>query len=369
MISKFYKIIEQYRNFDYKDFFNKLNPCNIENAIYSRNMSELEFLALLSPLAEKYLEELAQKAQQTTIRHFGKIIQLYTPMYISNYCNNQCLYCGFKKENKIERKQLTFDEIEKEAVEIAMSGMRHILVLTGSAPNVATPDYILNAVRTIKKHFPSVSIEMYPMNKEEYKSLFYAGVDGLTIYQETYDEKLYAKLHPTGPKSNYQYRLSAPDRGCLAGIRRINLGILLGLKGWRQDIFLAALHCAYMQREYPATEISISLPRIQPHDGNYTSQIPVTDKNMVQILTAFRLFMPRAGINISTRENPYFRDNVISLGITNMSAGCTTAVGGHTKEDTAKQFEIADTRTVKEVQNLIYNKGYQPVFKDWQYLN
>ncbi len=369
MISKFYKIIEQYRNFDYKDFFNKLNPCNIENAIYSRNMSELEFLALLSPLAEKYLEELAQKAQQTTIRHFGKIIQLYTPMYISNYCNNQCLYCGFKKENKIERKQLTFDEIEKEAVEIAMSGMRHILVLTGSAPNVATPDYILNAVRTIKKYFPSVSIEMYPMNKEEYKSLFLAGVDGLTIYQETYDEKLYANLHPAGPKSNYQYRLSAPDRGCQAGIRRINIGSLLGLKDWRQDIFLTSLHCAYLQKEYPATETSLSLPRIQSHEGNYTSQAPVTDKNMVQILTAFRLFMPRGGINISTREKPYFRDNAIPLGITNMSAGCTTAVGGHTKDDSTKQFEIADTRSVKEVQKLIYNKGYQPVFKDWQHLN
>ncbi len=369
MISKFYDTIKQFKSFGYENFFNNLHSYDIDSAICSRNMSELEFLMLLSPLAEKHLEDLAQKAQHTTIKQFGKTIQLYTPMYISNYCNNQCLYCGFKEKNNIERKQLTFEEIEREAVEIAKSGMRHILVLTGSARNIATPDYIKSAVKIIKKYFPSISIEMYPMNQEEYKSLFYAGVDGLTIYQETYDEKLYAKLHPTGPKSNYQYRLSAPDRGCLAGIRRINLGILLGLKGWRQDIFLAALHCAYMQREYPATEISISLPRIQPHDGNYTSQIPVTDKNMVQILTAFRLFMPRAGINISTRENPYFRDNVISLGITNMSAGCTTAVGGHTKEDTAKQFEIADTRTVKEVQNLIYNKGYQPVFKDWQYLN
>ena len=290
MISKFYDTIKQYNSFGFEKFFRNLNSNNIDSAIHTRNMSELEFLMLLSPLAEKHLEDLAQKAQYTTIKQFGKTIQLYTPMYISNYCNNQCLYCGFKKKNNIERKQLTFEEIEREAVEIAKSGMRHILVLTGSAPNIATPDYIKGAVKIIKKYFPSISIEMYPMNQEEYKSLFYAGVDGLTIYQETYDEKLYAKLHPTGPKSNYQYRLSAPDRGCRAGIRRINLGTLLGLKDWRQDIFLTALHCAYIQKEYPATEISISLPRIQPHDGNYTSQIPVTDKNMVANTNCFQAF-------------------------------------------------------------------------------
>jgi 2-iminoacetate synthase len=369
MISTFYKKIEQYRKFDYKSFFNNLNSCTIENAIYSRNMSELEFLTLLSPLAENYLETLAQKAQQTTIKHFGKTIQLYTPMYISNYCNNECLYCGFNRENNIKRKQLTFDEIEKESKEIVKSNIKHILVLTGSARNIATPKYILGAVKVIKRYFSSISIEIYPMDQKGYKSLFAAGVDGLTIYQETYDEELYAKLHPSGPKKNYHYRLSAPDRGCRAGIRRINLGVLLGLKDWREDVFLATLHCAYLQNKYPSTEISISLPRIRSHTGSYTPHASVADKNMVQILTAFRLFIPRSGINISTREEPLFRDNIIPLGTTNMSAGCTTAVGGHTKDDSTKQFEIADTRSVKEIEKLIYNKGYQPIFKDWQYLN
>ena len=369
MISEFYKKLEEYKNFDYDDFFNCLSSDKIEDAVHSKNLSELEYLSLLSPSAEKYLEVLAQKSQQTTIKQFGKTIQLYTPMYISNYCTNQCVYCGFKNKNDIERKQLTFDEIEKEAAEIAKTGLRHILILTGSARDKATLNYILDAVKIIKKYFTSISIEMYPMKENEYRALFEAGVDGLTIYQETYDENLYEQLHPSGPKKKYHYRLSTPDRACKAGFRRINIGALLGLKNWREDIFIASLHCTYLQKKYPAAEISLSLPRIQQHEGNYEPKINVSDKGMVQILTAFRLFMPRCGINISTREQASFRDNIISLGITNISAGTTTAVGGHTLKNSNKQFEIADTRSVSEIEELIYSKGYQPVLKDWQYLN
>ena len=368
MISEFYKTIEQFKDFDYKSFFADVTERDIEFLIHKSNLSDLEFLALLSPKAEKYIEHLACQAQQTSIRHFGKTIQLYTPMYISNYCNNQCLYCGFKHSNDITRKQLSLEEIENEAREISKSGMRQILILTGSAPNIATPEYIYEAVKIIRKYFPTITIEMYPMKQEQYKSLYSVGVDGLTVYQETYDEELYTKLHPTGPKRNYHFRLDAPDRGCRAGIRRISLGSLLGLKDWRQDVFMTGLHCAYLQDKYPSTEISLSLPRIRPHEGSYIPEVIVEDKDMVQILTAFRLFIPRAGINISTRESSYFRDNIIPLGVTNMSAGVTTAVGGHTKDDSTKQFDIADNRSVEEIQQLIYSKGYQPVFKDWQYL-
>ena len=369
MISEFNNIIDQYKNFNYKIFFDKLKRNDIEKILLKENLSELEFLSLFSPLAEDYLEYMAQKAQQVTVRHFGKTIQLYTPMYISNHCNNQCVYCGFKKDNKIKREQLTIEEIEKEAIEISKTGLRHILVLTGSARNITTQEYIQKAIKVIRKHFNTISLEMYPMEYDEYKTLFQIGADGLTVYQETYDKELYIKLHPMGPKRDYQYRLSAADRACKAGMRRISLGSLLGLKNWKEDIFMAALHCNYIQNRYPATEVSLSLPRIQSHEGNYQAQYPVSDKNMVQIIAAFRLFMPRGGINISTRETPYFRNNIIQLGITNMSAGCTTAVGGHTKDDKTKQFEIADTRSVNEVKDLIYQTGYQPVFKDWQYLN
>ena len=368
MISEFYKKLEQYKDFDYDDFFNSLTPDKIEDAINSKNPSELEYLSLLSPSAEKYLEALAQRAQHTTIKQFGKTIQLYTPMYLSNYCTNQCVYCGFKGENKIKRKQLSPDEVEEEAVEIAKTGLRHILILTGSARNKATPDYILEAVTIIKKHFTSISIEMYPMEEDEYRKLFEAGVDGLTIYQETYDEELYQTLHPSGPKRDYHYRLSTADRASKAGFRRISIGPLLGLKDWREDVFLASLHCAYLQKTHPHAEISLSLPRIQRHEGHYTPAVNVSDKEMVQIITAFRLFMPRCSINVSTREKQSFRDNIIPLGITNMSAGTTTAVGGHTANNETKQFEIADTRSVSEIKELIYSKGYQPVLKDWQYL-
>ncbi len=368
MISEFNNTINQFEDFNYKSFFEKLNRNDIKNILDKENLSELEFLSLLSPVAENYLEYMIQKAQKITIRHFGKTIQLYTPMYISNYCNNQCVYCGFKKGNKIKREQLSIEEIENEAIEISKTGLRHILVLTGSARNIATQNYIQQAIKVIRKHFNTISLEMYPMELDEYKELFNFGADGLTVYQETYDKNLYSKLHPIGPKKDYQYRLSAPDRACRAGMRRISLGSLLGLKDWKEDSFMTALHCAYIQNQYPATEISLSLPRIQSHEGNYQIQNPVSDKNMVQIIAAFRLFMPRGGINISTRETPFFRDNILPLGITNMSAGCTTAVGGHTKDDSTKQFEIADTRSVDDMKDLIYQKGYQPVFKDWQYL-
>ena len=369
MISKFHKTIEQYKSFDYNSYFKDISSDYIKDILNNSKLSELEYLALLSPIAENHLEAMAQKARHTTIRHFGKTIQLYTPMYISNHCTSQCLYCGFKNSNDIKRKQLDFDEIEKEAEAIAETGLRHILVLTGSARDIANTDYIVEAINIIRKYFTSISIEMYPMEEDEYKMLFDAGVDGLTIYQETYDEDLYKKLHSSGTKKDYHYRLSAPDRACSAGFRRINIGALLGLKDWRQDLFMAGLHCKYLEREYPATEISLSFPRIQQNEGGYIPQVKVSDKNMVQALTAFRLFMPRCGINISTREQASFRDNIIPLGITNMSAGTTTVVGGHTQKDTNEQFKIADTRSVSETKELIYKKGYQPVLKDWQYLS
>jgi len=367
-ISNFYKTIDKYSNFDYEGFFKKLTSKDIAKALDSSKLTELEFLSLLSPIAENYLEDMALKSNNTTIKQFGKTIQLYTPIYISNHCTNECIYCGFNKNIDIPRHQLSIEEIEKEAAEISKTGLRHILVLTGSAKHIATTEYIVKSIEVIKKYFTSISIEMYPMEIDDYNKLFSAGADGLTIYQETYDEELYKKLHLSGPKRNYQYRLSAPDRACIAGMRRINVGTLLGLKDWKQDILMSGLHCKYLQDKYPDVEISLSLPRMQDHNGKFKNPLMVSDKSIVQAITAFRLFMPRAGINISTRENASFRNNIIPLGVTKFSAGSTTAVGGHTSNNSTKQFELSDNRTVDEIKKIIVSKGYQAVFKDWQYL-
>jgi len=218
----------------------------------------------------------------------------------------------------------------------------------------------------LKKYFNSISIEIYPLNQNEYEKVISEGVDGLTVYQEVYDRDIYDKIHLAGPKKDYLYRLNAPERACKAGIRSVNIGALLGLNDWRIEIFKTAIHGMYLQNKYLETEVSVSLPRLRPHYGYYKASCNVTDKNIVQIITALRLFMPRVGITMSTRESGNFRDNLIGLGITKMSAGSTTKVGGHTEnQDSVGQFEICDDRTVEEVKEAIYNKGYQPVFKDW----
>lgn len=332
-------------------------------------LTAMDFLALLSPAAGEHLEIMAQKAHQLTVQNFGHVIFLFTPIYLSDYCTNKCVYCGFNVTNTFTRKKLTLAEVEKEAQNIAASGLQHILFLTGDAPKIAGVPYMLECIKILKKYFSAIAIEVYAMSQSEYKELIDAGVESMTMFQETYNPLIYDQLHVAGPKKDYHYRLDAPERACRAGIRSVNLGALLGLDQWRRDGFFTGLHTHYLQNKYSDVEVSISLPRIRPTMGQCETGFTVNDKQMVQYMTALRLFMPRVGITLSTRENAEFRSNAIKLGVTKMSAGVNTAVGGHTEsQENAGQFEISDNRSVAEMSQAILKLGYQPVVKDWQSL-
>ncbi|MEN2775983.1 2-iminoacetate synthase ThiH [Acetivibrio clariflavus] len=363
----FYQRYLEYKDFDFERFYSSITDNQILNVINRDRVSELEFLMLLSEKAGKYIELMAQKSRKLTLQHFGKVIFLYTPLYAANYCVNQCVYCGFNVSNPIVRRKLTKEELEKEAKIIAETGLRHILLLTGESRTHSSVDYLKECVMILKKYFSSISIEVYPLETDEYRQLIEAGVDGFTMYQEVYNEELYKKLHLKGPKRNYRFRLDAPERACITGMRSVNIGALLGLDDWRREAFFTGLHADYLQNKYPDTEISVSMPRIRPHTGEFQPGVKVDDRSFVQIMLAYRLFMPRVGITLSTRERAEFRDNLIGLGVTKMSAGSSTEVGGHALDlKTEGQFDICDTRSVKQITELIYSKGYQPVFKDWQ---
>lgn len=339
----------------------------IVKIIGKERLSVMDFLGLLSPAAEEHLESMAQKAHKLTVQNFGRVILLFTPMYLSDYCSNKCIYCGFNISNTFTRKKLTLEEVEKEAQNIAASGIKNILILTGEAPKIAGISYLADCVQILKKYFTSIAIEVYAMEIHEYEFLVDAGVESMTMFQETYNAPIYDKLHLAGPKKDYQYRLEAPERACQAGMRSVNIGALLGLDDWRKDGFFTGLHANYLQNKYSDREISISLPRIRPTMGTCETGVAVNDKYLVQFMVALRLFMPRVGITLSTRENAKFRDHAIRLGVTKMSAGVNTAVGGHIEsQENSGQFEISDDRTVAEMYEDILKLGYQPVFKDWQ---
>lgn len=362
----FYEKYLKYKNIDFKTFFENVTESDVLRIIDKDKLDEYDFLTLLSPAAQKHLEEIAQKSHRLTIQHFGKTILLYTPMYLANYCINRCSYCGFNVDNKIARKKLSMEEIDAEAKAISATGLRHILILTGESTKETPPTYIIEAVKIIKKYFDSISIEIYPLTEEEYCKVISAGVDGLTIYQEVYDEEIYDKVHIAGPKKNYRFRLDAPERACKSKIRNVNIGALLGLNNWRKEAFFTGLHAKYLHDKYSDVDISISLPRIRPHIGNFNDIYDVDDKSLVQIMLALRLFIPRVGITISTRENKNLRDNLIPLGVTKMSAGVSTEVGGHSSSNkTESQFDISDKRSVREMMEAISEIGYQPVLKDW----
>ncbi|MDO8577815.1 MAG: 2-iminoacetate synthase ThiH [Dehalococcoidales bacterium] len=366
----FFDEIHRIHNEDFSSLIEKVKPSQIENALNNPELNYLDFLALLSPHAIPLLEDAAQSAHRLTVRHFGWTIQLYTPLYLANFCVNYCVYCGFNAANDIPRRQLSLSEVELEAQVIAETGLQHILILTGESRQHSSVSYIKDCVSVLKKYFPSISIEIYPLAGEEYAELMAAGVDGLTIYQEVYDEAVYQRLHPKGPKRDYRFRLEAPERAGQAGIRTINIGALLGLNDWRSEVFLSGMHAAYLQKIFPDIEISVSLPRIRPQYGNFQPEFPVSDQDLVQSILALRLFLPRIGITISTRESSHLRDNLIQLGVTKMSAGSSTAIGGHTDNSgSIGQFEISDKRTVTEMRTAISNLGYKPVLKDWHDLN
>lgn len=363
----FYDEYERYSATDIDAVLSSTTSNQVAKIIEKDKLTIMDFLALLSPAAEEHLELMAQKAHQLTVQNFGHVIFLFTPIYLSDYCTNKCVYCGFNVTNTFTRKKLTLSEVEKEAQSIAASGLQHILFLTGDAPTIAGVPYMIECIQILKKHFSAIAIEVYAMSQSEYKELINAGVDSMTMFQETYNPVIYDQLHLAGPKKDYRFRLDAPERACQAGIRSVNLGALLGLDQWRRDGFFTGLHTFYLQNKYSDVDVSISLPRIRPTMGQCETGHTVNDKQMVQYMTALRLFMPRVGITLSTRENPQFRNNAIKLGVTKMSAGVNTAVGGHSEsQENAGQFEISDDRSVAQMCEDILELGYQPVFKDWQ---
>ena len=365
----YYDILLKYKDFPFEKIFREFSPQEVERSIHSEAQDPARLLALLSPAAEEFLEPMAQKAHALTLRNFGRTLQLYTPMYLSNYCENQCAYCGFNALNKMSRRKLTLEEVEKEAAFIASTGIEHLLILTGDSRKKSSPAYIKECLGVLKKHFSSISAEVYALTEEEYADLAHSGIDGLTLYQETYDEVVYERVHRSGPKKDFLFRLDASERAAKSGMRSVNVGTLLGLSEWRKEVFLMGLHAQYLQDHYGEVEIGASLPRLRPHAGDFKEVTEVSDRNITQILVALRLFLPRLGIALSTRESARLREDLLPLGITRISAGSTTRVGGHTilshEAENAPQFEISDPRDVEEVKSMLVAKGYQPVLKDW----
>lgn len=360
--------IEKYNGFPFAEFLRTVTVADVDRVLGKGRLERQDYLTLLAPVAAQRLEDMAQRAHQSAVRHFGRTMLLFTPVYLGNYCENRCLYCGFSTSHAIQRNKLTLDEVEREAELIAATGLRHVLLLTGESRKETPPAYIAACVERMKKWFSSISIEVYPLEEAEYQMLGAAGVDGLTIYQEVYHPGIYDELHPEGPKRDYQYRLDAPERGCRAGFRSVNIGALLGLNDWRTEAFFTGLHADYLQRAYPDVEISISPPRMRPQYGGFPPRDVIHDSDLVQYILALRLFMPRAGITVSTREPQRLRDGLVRLGVTKMSAGVCTAVGGRLDKDAVGQFDIADERSVAEMAEMLYRQGYQPVFKDWELL-
>lgn len=341
-------------------------PTDVEAALAAVHMGLDDFMALLSPAAAAYLEPMAQRAHRLTVQRFGRTMLMYAPLYLSNECTNGCRYCGFNAHNKVPRRTLTLEEIAAEARVLHDRGFRHLLLVTGEAPKAADTGYLAAAVQRIRPLFSSISIEVYPMDVAGYRQVIDAGVDGLTIYQETYDRALYAEMHPFGRKRDFDYRLSATEHAATAGMRRIGIGALLGLGKFRVEAFCTGLHALHLARHFWRTHLTVSFPRMRPADGGFQPPNPVSDRDFVQLICALRLLLPDAGLVLSTRESAQLRDNLLPLGITQMSAGSCTSPGGYAEQDdSGRQFIIDDDRTPAEVEAMLRARGYDPVWKDW----
>jgi 2-iminoacetate synthase len=325
-------------------------------------------IKIFSPVAQEFMEDIAARAAALTERRFGKTIQLYAPLYLSNECSNACVYCGFSADTNIARISLTTEQALADADLLYEEGFRHILLLTGESPGHYGVEEIRRVARALSEKFASVSIEVFPMSTQDYRKLEGVGVDSLTLYQETYDPEHYAALHPRGPKSNYRKRIEAIEQGGMAGFRSLGIGALLGLSDWRMEAILLAWHARYLTKRFWKSRIAVSFPRVNSAEGAFDPPFPVSDTHMVQMITGMRLLLPDADLVLSTREPAALRDNMVGLGITRMSAGSRTNPGGYvTKPDSKMQFSVADHRTPSEVAAMIEAKGYEPVWKDFDH--
>lgn len=336
-------------------------------AALSKQKRTLEdFKALVSPAADSQLEEMAKISHYLTRKRFGNTIQFYVPLYLSNACTNQCVYCGFNTSNMVHRVTLTPTQVLDEVKAIKDLGFGHILLVTGEHPAQSGFEYMKEIVALIRPHFHSVSAEIAPMQVNEYLGLIQEGLDAVYIYQETYHEANYRLYHPGGKKADFRYRLETPDRLGMAGIYKTGLGFLVGLEDWRTEAFFAALHIHYLEKKYWRTRYSLSLPRLRPYTGQFAPKHPATDRNLLQLILAFRIYNEELELSLSTRETPTFRNNIFSLGITLMSAGSKTTPGGYAnKINDLEQFSVNDDRTAQEVQDMVKSHGYEVVWKDW----
>lgn len=351
--------------------YNQYTKQDVEMALNKESIGPKEFEILLSPVAEDYLEEMAQRALLETKKHFGNNVYLFTPLYISNYCENYCIYCGFHCHNQIKRARLDKEGMEREMEVIAQSGLEEILILTGESRNMSDVEYIGEACKIAKKYFKMVGLEVYPMNTDEYAYLQKCGADYVTVFQETYNGEKYEKLHLAGHKRVFPYRFHAQERALRGGMRGVAFAALLGLDDFRKDAFATGMHAYLLQRKYPHAEISFSCPRLRPIVNNdKIHSMDVHETQLLQVMLAYRLFMPFAGMTISTRERAEFRDNVIGLVATKISAAVSTGIGSHAEEQEQgdEQFEIADGRNVEEVVAAIKARGLWPVMNDYVYV-
>jgi 2-iminoacetate synthase len=359
-------------------------------------LSLADFAQLISPAAGEMLETFSRHSRQLTQQRFGKVIRLFAPLYLSNECINNCAYCGFSRDNAILRVTLSVDEVKREADALREQGFRNILLVAGEHPKFVSNNYLRDCVAALHEIIPSVSLEVGPMETEEYRPIVAAGADGLVVYQETYDRKIYDQMHTAGPKRNFNWRLETPERAYAAGFRRLGIGALFGLSDWRYEAICVAAHADFLLRHCWKAQLTISLPRLRPCAGEFQPLTHMTDRELVQLVCAFRLMFPDAALVLSTREPAKLRDGLIPLGITLMSAGSHTEPGGYTGAGREKihhtergrivelasgasewattnghatnatgQFEIADDRSPGEVAELIRKLGYEPVWKDW----
>lgn len=324
-----------------------------------------DLAALLSPAAAPFLEEMAATSHRLTVERFGRTMQLYAPMYLTNVCANICTYCGFSAQNRIPRKALDDAGILAEAGVLQRHGFGHVLLVTGESTRYGVP-YLENTLRLLRPRFANLSIEVQPLDQPGYETLVAAGLSAVLVYQETYDPAVYPKHHLKGPKSDMAYRLETPDRLGRAGVKKIGLGALYGLSDWRAEAWFTGLHLAYLEKHYWRTRYSLSFPRLRPHEGGEIAVTPFTERDLVQAACAFRLFSPEVELSLSTRESPHFRNHAYQLGFTSMSAGSKTNPGGYADGgDSLEQFAISDERSPAEVAAFLRENGYEPVWKDW----
>jgi 2-iminoacetate synthase len=361
-------VVTAMNNYDY----DKYTAEDVRRALAHDNRTPEDFAALLSPAALPFLEEIAQAAQAETKKHFGNSVMMFTPLYIANYCENYCIYCGFNCHNRIHRLKLDAEAIEEEMKAIAETGLQEILLLTGESRKMSDVKYIGEACKIAKKYFKVIGIEVYPMNSDEYAYLHECGVDYVTVFQETYNSDKYETLHLAGHKRIFPYRFYAQERAIRGGMRGVGFAALLGLDDFRKDAFATGMHAYMMQRKYPHAEIAFSCPRLRPIINNdKINPKDVHEPQLLQVICAYRLFMPFSSITISTRECERVRNNIIDIAATKISAGVSVGIGERSQPEEERgdeQFEIADGRNVEEVYNAIVEKGLQPVMSDYIYV-